>query len=44
MSPKIPYFLLEKSHISHIFFKMLSGQPGNASILPDTENDFFLKG
>ena len=23
----VPYFLLEKSHISHIFFKMLSGQP-----------------
>ena len=30
MTPKIPvpYFLLEKPHISHIFFKMLSGQPG----------------
>ena len=27
MTPKIPYFLLEKSHISHIFFKMFSGQP-----------------
>ena len=24
----VPYFLIEKSHISHIFFKMLSGQPG----------------
>ena len=23
----VPYFLLEKSHISHIFFKMLSGLP-----------------
>ena len=23
----VPYSLLEKSHISHIFFKMLSGQP-----------------
>ena len=23
----VPYFLLEKSHISHIFFKMLRGQP-----------------
>ena len=23
----VPYFLLEKSHISHIVFKMLSGQP-----------------
>ena len=23
----VPYFLLEKSHISHIFVKMLSGQP-----------------
>ena len=22
-----PYFPLEKSHISHIFFKILSGQP-----------------
>ena len=23
----VPYFLLEKSHVSHIFFKMFSGQP-----------------
>ena len=25
--PKNPIFVLEKSHISHIFFKMFSGQP-----------------